>query len=83
MAQLIELLGKGSKLPVVDETNLPERYDYLLEWDTGKGAYAFIQALGDIGLKLSPGTRPVESLVVTEADFLDNVRSETPSAQSE
>jgi uncharacterized protein (TIGR03435 family) len=72
IAQLIALLGKDSKVPVVDETELPGRYDYLLEWDTSKGAFAFIQSLGDIGLMLSPGLRLVESLVVSDAKFLDD-----------
>ncbi len=72
IAQLIALLGKNSKVPVVDETELPGRYDYLLEWDASNGAFAFIQSLGDIGLMLSPGLRPVESLVVSDAKFLDD-----------
>lgn len=72
IAQLIALLGKDSKVPVVDETELPGRYDYLLEWDTRKGAFAFIQSLGDVGLMLSPGMRLVESLVVSDAKFLDD-----------
>jgi uncharacterized protein (TIGR03435 family) len=69
ITQLIALLGKDSKVPVVDETELPGRYNYRLEWDASKGAFAFIQSLGDIGLMLSPGLRPVESLVVSDAKF--------------
>lgn len=75
--QLTALLGKDSKIPIVDATQLGDRYDYLLEWDTTKGAYAFIQALGDIGLQLSPEVRAVESLVVDEAQFLGDAAVQT------
>lgn len=80
IAQLVELLGRDSRIPIVDETGLQDRYDYLLEWDTTKGAYAFIQSLGDIGLALSPGMRVVESLVVEEAPFLEDVSFPMPLA---
>gem|GEM_PF-3332960 len=78
ITQLIALLGKDSKVPVVDETELPGRYNYRLEWDASKGAFAFIQSLGDIGLMLSPGLRPVESLVVSDAKFRADVAARLP-----
>ena len=74
ISQLVELVGKDSLVPVVDETGLIERYDYLLQWDKKRGAYAFIQALGDIGLTLNPAQRRVDSLVVREAKFLDDAK---------
>lgn len=64
ISQLVDLLRDDSKIPVIDETNLTGHYDYLLEWDVGKGAYAFIQSLGDIGLALNPAAREVEQLNV-------------------
>lgn len=62
--QLVNLLRDDSEIAVIDETNLTGHYDFLLEWDMSKGAYAFIQALGDIGLALNPATREVEQLIV-------------------
>jgi uncharacterized protein (TIGR03435 family) len=67
ISQLVALLRDDSKIPVIDETRLSEHYDYLLEWDPGKGAYAFIQSLGDIGLTLDPAQRKLTSLLVTRA----------------
>lgn len=71
MSQLVDLLREDSKVPVIDETGLTEHYDYLLEWDPKKGAYAFIQSLGDIGLTLSPARRHVESLLMIRAEHAE------------
>ncbi|MCH7601066.1 MAG: TIGR03435 family protein [Myxococcales bacterium] len=71
MSQLVDLLREDSKIPVIDETGLAEHYDYLLEWDPKKGAYAFIQSLGDVGLALSPALRHVESLLMIRAEHAE------------
>ncbi|MDP6979307.1 MAG: TIGR03435 family protein [Myxococcota bacterium] len=68
MAQLIELLRRDARRPIVDETGLPEHYDFVLEWDPGKGAYAFLQALGDIGLQLEAGVRDAERWIVVRTE---------------
>jgi len=68
IAQLIELLRADSLRPVVNETRLPDRYDFLLEWDPRKGAYAFIQSLRDIGLVVEAATRELEQMVVVQAE---------------
>ncbi len=64
LTQLIQRIRDGTKYPVVDNTNLLDRYDYVLEWDPKAGAYAFLQALEDLGLNLILETRTVEVLVV-------------------
>ncbi len=64
MAHFIEFLRRDVKRAIVDETGLPEHYDFVLEWDPGKGAYAFLQALGDIGLRLEAGVREIDRWVV-------------------
>ena len=64
MAQLIELLQRDVERSIVDESRLPKTYDFVLQWDPGKGAYAFLQALGDIGLELEAGTRKVDRYFV-------------------
>ncbi len=67
ISSLVYLLREDSEIPVVDESLLDGHYDYLLEWDPKKGAYAFIQSLADVGLALVPGVREVEHLMVTRA----------------
>lgn len=79
MSQLVFLLRDDSKIPVIDETALTEHYDYLLEWDPTKGAYAFIQSLADIGLALAPASREVENLLVTHASPLPPMGDSKPS----
>ena len=64
LSQLVDRIRDGSRLPVVDETGLGDRYDYVLEWDPRAGSYAFLQSLRDLGLKLTPEDREVEVLVV-------------------
>ncbi len=74
ISKLVYLLRESSEIPLVDETLLTEHYDYLLEWDPKKGAYAFIQSLGDVGLVLSPGVREVERLVVVRPRSVSGAR---------
>ena len=67
ISRLVYLLRDNSEIPIVDETSLKQHYDFLLEWDPNRGAYAFIQSLGDVGLMLMPGVREVEHLIVTRS----------------
>ena len=67
-ASLEDILGK----PVVDETQLTNRYDFQLLWDEtgaeaaqpGRIAAAVREQLG---LELTPANRPIEMLVVEAA----------------
>ena len=53
---------------VVDETNLTDRYDFVLEWDSSMPS-AMVDALRGLGLRLTPGMRAIPVLFV---------RSDTP-----
>jgi uncharacterized protein (TIGR03435 family) len=64
ISMLVDFLGKGTKIPILDESGLDGRYDYFLEWDSGSGAYALIQALEDLGLNIAPATRMIDIGVV-------------------
>jgi uncharacterized protein (TIGR03435 family) len=61
---LLSFLRRVAALPVVDETGLLARYDFVLEWDTSSEPYALVQAFGDLGLELIFERRDVELLLV-------------------
>jgi uncharacterized protein (TIGR03435 family) len=71
MAQIANDLSLGEfgpGRPVVDETGLEGNYDFVIEFTRDPNdpvGPAFIDALKDqLGLRLVPGTRPLESIVV-------------------
>jgi len=66
-AEILELevfLRWQSPRPIVDETGLDARYDFVLEWDPSAGTGAVFLALHDIGLSIVPGRGPASFLVV-------------------
>jgi len=78
IAQLIELLRRDVESPIVDESRLPGRYDFVLQWDPGKGAYAFLQALADIGLRMEARVRKVDRYFVASTGRVGAAREARP-----
>ena len=78
MARFAEVLSRQTDYPVVDRTNLPGLYDFVLEWtpDENRGpdtnftpAPSLFTAIQEqLGLKLQSGKVPVEFLVVDSAE---------------
>lgn len=64
---LIAFLRPIAAQPIVDETELNRRYDFVLEWDTQSEPYALVQAFGDLGLELVFEKREVPFLLIEQA----------------
>jgi len=64
ISELVRFLRRRVALPVVDETGLDAEYDFVMQWDTSRGSYAFVQALDDLGLTLEKGRGEFEVLIV-------------------
>jgi uncharacterized protein (TIGR03435 family) len=78
MADLVKLLPRIAKnyidRPVIDITGLTGFYNFRLDWTSkptylaaksdGAAAVSLSEALGKLGLKLEPGTRPMPAIVV-------------------
>ncbi|MBW2274368.1 MAG: TIGR03435 family protein [Deltaproteobacteria bacterium] len=67
MSRLVEFLRQSSRLPVIDESGLEARYDFVIQWDTRSGAYAFLQAVNDLGLEVIREPRSVRLLEIRPA----------------
>jgi uncharacterized protein (TIGR03435 family) len=67
MSRLVEFLRQGARLPWLDESGLDERYDFVIQWDTRSGAYAFVQAVNDLGLEVVNEARSVQVLELRPA----------------
>ena len=52
--ELVAFLRWSSPRPVLNETGLTERYDFVLEWDPSAGPGALFHSLDDIGLEMFP-----------------------------
>ena len=65
--ELEQFLRWRSPRPIVDETGLDDRYDFILEWDPSAGAGGVFLALHDIGLAIVPDRGPAPFLVVERA----------------
>ena len=64
MRDLVDFLRWRSPRPVIDETELDGRYDFVLEWDPSAGTNAVFLALLDIGLEIVPDEGHYAALVV-------------------
>ena len=60
---LIEFLEQELKKPVVDETDLKDKYDFTVDWANKE---ELIKELQNIGLTLEKTQRPVEMLVIAD-----------------
>jgi len=67
MSRLVEFLRQGARMPWLDESGLDERYDFVIQWDTRSGAYAFVQAVNDLGLEVVNEARSVQVLELRPA----------------
>jgi uncharacterized protein (TIGR03435 family) len=68
MEELVHTLQRRLGRPVIDETNLTGRYNFVVSV-AGSGSEAFMQMLRDkLGLVLTPERRPVEITVVRAAN---------------
>lgn len=72
IAELVVFLRWHSPRPILDETGLDERYDFVVEWDPNGGTRELFLALGDLGLQITRGRDDYPFLYVkrspTEAD---------------
>lgn len=89
MADLVKLLPQIARnyidRPVVDNTGLDGFYNFRLDWMSqptylsnkadGDAAVSLSDGLAKLGLKLEPGTRPMQAIVVTHVNA-------TPSEES-
>ena len=50
----------------------------MLQWDPGKGAYAFLQALADIGLRMEARVRKVDRYFVASTGRVGAAREARP-----
>ena len=78
-ADLVGLMGRLER-PVLDKTGLSGNFDFVLEWtpqlnrpvpdfQPDESGPTFLEAVQDeLGLKLDPQTRPVETLIVDHAE---------------
>ncbi|HEY7546682.1 MAG TPA: TIGR03435 family protein, partial [Blastocatellia bacterium] len=64
--RLVEYVGNGSKIPVIDETGLRGEYDFSMEWVMGD-KNSFDEALHKLGFELTSDRRAVEALVIKRA----------------
>jgi uncharacterized protein (TIGR03435 family) len=79
MAQLVGWFSNLNEVdrPVVDQTGLPGRYDFMLEWSNSFAGDALDSTLPSIftaireqlGLKLEPRRAPLEILVIDHAEM--------------
>jgi uncharacterized protein (TIGR03435 family) len=85
ISRLVEFLSQSSSMPVLDETGLGERYDFVIQWDTRSGAYAFLQAVNDLGLEIirQPRSVPVLELRPASDPAGSSVAGATGSGGSE
>ena len=67
IGDLVRFLAGFSVRPVVDQTELEDRYDIVLEWDRAAGARALRTALADSGLILDPTEAQHARLVIEPA----------------
>ena len=67
MRDLVMFLRWRTPRPILDETGLAARYDFVLEWDPAGGARAMLLALHDLGLELVRDRGEFPLLVVRPA----------------
>jgi uncharacterized protein (TIGR03435 family) len=79
MGRFAEVLSRQTDYPVVDRTNLPGLYDFVLEWtpeeahaagDSAPPPSLFTAIQEQLGLKLQSGKVPIEFLAVQGAERL-------------
>jgi uncharacterized protein (TIGR03435 family) len=58
----VDLLSQGAEIPVLDETGLDGKYDFVLEWDPKLGAFGMIKSIEGLGISVQTTRRPVAQL---------------------
>lgn len=72
MEQMAAALEGNLKQPVIDETGSKERYDVTLKWNENQSAPTnrdrlLAAAREQLGLELTPATRPVEMVIIEQS----------------